>query len=137
MSAEIQFDKPAVGAIVRVKVRSRSHYYYRTADWTEEEYEGTVLPAAKWTRDTAFVLATPQFDRMPVRDIPLHDVVDLQYLNGAAATKSTVSSDVQTWSVAGSKGSNYTVTRQAGKYSCTCAGFGFRRHCKHVDSVKS
>jgi hypothetical protein len=39
------------------------------------------------------------------------------------------------WTVAGSNGKNYTVTREAGggmNYQCTCPGFTFRGSCKHV-----
>jgi hypothetical protein len=29
----------------------------------------------------------------------------------------------------------YTITKhRSGKLSCTCAGYGFRRKCKHIDS---
>lgn len=34
------------------------------------------------------------------------------------------------------KGS-YVVKLQNGMWSCTCASFGFRRKCKHIDQVKS
>ena len=34
--------------------------------------------------------------------------------------------------VAGSKGNEYTVTEDSGKWSCTCPGFTFRGSCKHI-----
>jgi hypothetical protein len=40
-----------------------------------------------------------------------------------------------TWTVAGSNGKTYTVTREAGgglNYACTCPGFTYRGSCKHV-----
>jgi hypothetical protein len=37
--------------------------------------------------------------------------------------------------VRGSKGNSYTVVKEKGKKSCTCPGFGFRRTCKHIESV--
>jgi len=40
-----------------------------------------------------------------------------------------------TWEVVGSKGKSYTV-RFDGRWSCTCAGFKFRRECKHTATKK-
>ena len=40
------------------------------------------------------------------------------------------------WTVAGSKGAQYTVSRHAGAWSCTCVGFGWRRKCRHVTATK-
>ncbi len=40
--------------------------------------------------------------------------------------------EVQTWSVQGSKGNTYTVTYDGHVWGCTCAGFGWRRKCRHV-----
>jgi hypothetical protein len=42
----------------------------------------------------------------------------------------------ETWTVAGSKGNQYTVSLSAGQWSCTCPGHGFRNHCRHVDEMK-
>jgi hypothetical protein len=42
----------------------------------------------------------------------------------------------RSWQVEGSKGAAYTVTEHLGKWTCTCAGFGFRSKCRHIDSVK-
>ena len=41
------------------------------------------------------------------------------------------------WTVQGSKGNQYFVNRSAGHWSCTCPGFGFRRHCRHVDELQT
>ena len=41
------------------------------------------------------------------------------------------------WKVNGSKGDSYTVTNVNGQWNCTCTGFGFRRKCKHIDSIKN
>ena len=41
----------------------------------------------------------------------------------------------KTWQV---KGSNtYTVKLSDGMYSCTCAGYGFRRKCRHIEEIKN
>lgn len=43
----------------------------------------------------------------------------------------------KTWEVQNSKGSgHYTVTLRDRSWSCTCAGFGFRRQCKHITIIQ-
>ena len=43
----------------------------------------------------------------------------------------------QTWSVTGSRGDVYTVSEIQGRWNCTCAGFGFRNRCRHLDEIRS
>lgn len=43
----------------------------------------------------------------------------------------------QTWTVAGSKGDQYIVSLSAGSWTCSCPGYGFRGHCRHVDQLKA
>jgi hypothetical protein len=38
----------------------------------------------------------------------------------------------RSWTVAGSKGAEYTVTELNGQVSCTCPGHKFRGTCKHT-----
>ena len=40
------------------------------------------------------------------------------------------------WEVQGSKGDVYKVSEHAGEFACTCSGFKFRTHCKHVESIR-
>lgn len=40
------------------------------------------------------------------------------------------------WTVAGSKGSIYTVTENNGLWTCTCSGFKFRNQCRHVTELQ-
>ena len=44
--------------------------------------------------------------------------------------------EVLTYDVIGSKGNTYTVTNDRGNWTCTCAGFGFRRKCRHITEIK-
>ena len=46
------------------------------------------------------------------------------------------SPDVRTYEVQGSTGNTYTVTQDGDKWTCTCAGFGWRRKCRHITEVK-
>ena len=39
------------------------------------------------------------------------------------------------WTVAGSKGSKYTVTEIEGQWACTCSGFIFRGQCRHIVEI--
>ena len=43
----------------------------------------------------------------------------------------------QIWKVNGSKGDEYTVSLTGGRWSCTCAGHGFRSRCRHVDELRA
>lgn len=45
------------------------------------------------------------------------------------------SSNANVTTVKGSKGNVYTVTEEDGKVTCTCPGYTYRGHCKHVDQV--
>ena len=41
------------------------------------------------------------------------------------------------YAVKSSKGDkNYNVKVVDGVFSCTCAGFGYRRNCSHIDKIK-
>ena len=42
-----------------------------------------------------------------------------------------------TWSVSGSRGDNYTVSKENQTWTCTCSGFTFRGRCKHIEQIKS
>lgn len=39
------------------------------------------------------------------------------------------------WEVQGSKGNTYIVERVDGVLQCSCPGFGFRGHCRHVEEI--
>jgi len=43
----------------------------------------------------------------------------------------------RTWQVAGSKGSEYTVSLELGTWSCSCSGFKFRGKCRHVEEISN
>lgn len=39
------------------------------------------------------------------------------------------------WTVAGSNGNKYTVTKVGDVFKCSCPGYGFRRKCKHSKKI--
>jgi uncharacterized Zn finger protein len=46
---------------------------------------------------------------------------------------------VEVFTVNGSKGKVYTITKDKNKYSCTCTAYGFGRgrDCKHILELKN
>jgi hypothetical protein len=40
-----------------------------------------------------------------------------------------------TWTVTGSKGDKYTVTKEDNGFTCSCTGFQFRGKCKHIEQI--
>ncbi len=47
----------------------------------------------------------------------------------------TFKNNVQ-FDITSSSGSSYKVTMQDARWSCTCAGFGFRKRCRHLEEAK-
>jgi hypothetical protein len=46
--------------------------------------------------------------------------------------------EIKAFNVLSSNGkSSYEVKYENGQWSCECAGFGFRRKCKHIETAKS
>jgi len=131
-----QYVKPILGARIKVVAKYRNTFIYRTNDWFEETYVGTVLPNHKLTPANSFVLNTPEDVNTKIREIDMGFVQTLDYLDGQVAKKESITSDTQVFLIAGSKGSQYAVTRQGKKYTCTCSGFQFRKNCKHIEEVK-
>ena len=41
------------------------------------------------------------------------------------------------WEVKGSKGDTYLVEYKGAQWKCDCLGFGWRRSCKHIDTIKN
>lgn len=94
---------------------------------------GVVVPTPAWMGDNVSVAdsSTGRVSYLnPQRIISI---------NNKAVTKPALPAKDQTWTVSSSKGKDsYVVRREAsnGRYSCTCAGFQFRRNCRHIDDVR-
>ena len=134
------YDRPEVGKSVTV-----------TTDWSDVVetstptvrivygkgvHTGTVLKNNDWNDPASFNITTgrPEF---PVANIPLHRVIDIQYVDGTeAAIVDDVDDDSETWSMSGSKGNEYVVTRRGDTWSCECVGWQYRSQCKHVNACK-
>ena len=62
---------------------------------------------------------------------------DVRWTCAYKPDKDPVDAREQIFEVEGSKGNKYTVKQaKNGLWNCTCAGFGFRRKCKHVTNCK-
>jgi len=71
-------------------------------------------------------------------DLPRYMVVKAR----ERAQRSPEDEDIESWSVIGSKGDEYTVTKSVSGsrqifFSCTCAGYGWRGKCKHIEGIKN
>ncbi len=126
-----RFTKPAVGSRIMVTTRYPNRYYFRTSEWADRVYVGTVIADEKWTPDTSFQLFTG-INSFPVSTISLEFVHELKYADGTEAKKESVEA-ANSWVVKGSKGEDYIVTKRNGKCRCTCPGFTFRHKCKHTE----
>jgi hypothetical protein len=124
-----------VGNTVTVKVRNplyhaRDRYAngYNGPEFTE--YTGTVVHE-KWYGDDKIGLTT-DVRGYPVRVLSRHNIVEV---SGAKFEYVPVKSARETITVQGSKGNTYIVTKENGKATCTCPGYGFRKTCKHTQEI--
>lgn len=137
------FAKPEVGKTVTVRTDWKDHVATSTPIVQIKSRfhttTGKVLPSESYDDPETFRITTgkPYF---PVAVISLPRVVELDYIDGSKAStkaKQSPQPEAETWNVEGSKGNTYVVTRKGEQWSCTCAGFGFRRYCKHMNAKKA
>ena len=131
----IQYTAPTIGSAVKVTTRFKEQYYKATSEYTDVVLEGVVLPNNKLARPNSFTLRV-KCPNVPIREIGLDHVINLEYVDGTKATKEEVDISVKTHTVTGSNGNTYVVTKEGTKKSCTCSGFQFRHTCKHLDMLK-
>jgi hypothetical protein len=90
-------------------------------------FEGEVLPSYKWLTDREFCLSGDE--NMPIRVINLAQVSKILFKSGGSKT---VNVGTKTYTIVGSKGDKYLVTRSPQGWACTCKGFEFRKSCRHI-----
>lgn len=104
--------------------------------------EGTIIRSDAEVDDPDTFRILVQRAYHPETVIPRHRVMKLEVLEGpgevqkADPTPRRDTQEVRVWSVKGSKGDNYTVSRKGNIWTCTCQGFEFRKTCKHVNQIK-
>lgn len=134
------FARPEVGKTVTVTTDWSDHYavfcdYVRIARG-KKTYTGTVIENTHFDDPASFRLST-DLPHFPVRVIPLTRVVELAYSDGVEVQNvESELPDAEEWTVAGSKGKSYTVTRKGSVWHCECMGWQFRQQCKHVNAKK-
>ena len=95
-------------------------------------FEGEVLPSFRWLTDREFCLTGDE--AMPIRVINLGRVSKITFKSGSSKT---VNTSVKTFTIKGSKGDKYLVTRAPTGWTCTCKGFEFRKSCRHITEAQS
>lgn len=116
--------------------------FLEVTEWTDTQYncnhvywmddaKNKAYAYAPWGNPNAaktFNTPMPIDTRGRKFEIVRHDIY------GWAAVEQEVTTN-PTWTIAGSKGSNYIVEKDGSVYTCTCAGFKFRGACRHIEEV--
>ena len=68
----------------------------------------------------------------PIRRLRRKDIVSV---NDTAVDYAPIKSERVEVVVKGSKGDTYIVTKENGKSTCTCAGYSYRKSCRHSQEV--
>ena len=121
---------PEVGSEVRVRVHNPMARGQIPPGPETTEYLGRVLDPYKWLTDREFCMTGDA--AWPTRVINLGLVRDIEFISGQGRE---VRVDTQTWQVKGSRDNKYTVTCTATRWTCTCAGFQFRKKCRHITEI--
>lgn len=128
-------DMLTVGNEVTIKVENvlwpvRDRYASGVAGPEFNTYTGTIM-REKWfdADEIGITTGNPEF---PFRRIRRSRIVAV---NEKAVDYTPIKSERVEIIVQGSKGNTYVVTKENGKASCTCAGFQFRKTCKHSQEV--
>lgn len=118
----------------RIRVRNamfevRERYFFHVPEF--EEFEGDIVPNPSWVANDCITMTSGN-SIVPFRIIRKDSIV------GNVETKKSLTSDVETRIITSSDGKgSYTVVRNKNHWTCTCAGFGFRRSCKHITEAKN
>jgi hypothetical protein len=91
-----------------------------------------VIPRYTWAEADTICLHT-DCDNVPNRVISISKILSAQTLGSGAVAETP---QIPTWTVAGSRGSVYTVRMQDKRLTCSCPGYQFRGHCRHVEQIR-
>lgn len=123
---------PSVNSVVKVRVKFTQGPMMIPPQPSHILFEGTVLPSYRWLNDREFCLSGDK--DWPIRVMNMDMIENIDLVSGEFKE---VNTDVKTFTVDGSKGSKYVVTRNKQGWKCTCPGFGFRGQCKHISEFKN
>ena len=114
----------------KVPYRQPNHVYLLSGD--------RLLAMSKWGKGRPEYFANPnRIDRRGRKFVELTKNPWKFDLSIAVESEVEQRPEGQTWTVIGSKGNQYTVSWDSGRWSCTCPGHGFRGRCRHVDEVSA
>jgi len=91
------------------------------------EFDGSIVLSPKYDPPNSIRMSTG------IRDFPFR-VIQKNRIKSINGKKSVFVEQVESFKlVKGSRGDTYKVTMLNGAgYSCTCPGFQFKKHCKHL-----
>lgn len=119
---------PTVGTIVTVTTEWHMPNFW--SDIQYNEITGEVIKSPNWLTAQQFAVANENHPS-GFSVIDLSHVVDIRDADGREY-EFTTDPGIKVWTVKGSKGNEYTVKSENGQYSCTCPGFMYRKHCRHI-----
>lgn len=124
-----------VGETVTIKVRNalydvRHRYANGWVGPEFREYTGIVVHEPWFAEDE--IAITSDTPGVKLRRISKTRIVEV---SGAKLDYVPAANKREVITVQGSKGQTYIVTKENGKASCTCTGYGFRKTCKHVQEM--
>jgi hypothetical protein len=111
-----------------VPYRQPNHVYLMSGD--------RALAYSRWGKDQPEYFSQPQ--RIDRRGRKFIDVKNNPWkFDLTVRTEPVEQPKGQVWRVSGSKGNEYVVSLDGGRWSCTCPGHGFRGRCRHVDELSA
>lgn len=119
---------------ITVRTRLYQPSYHRTDAYLEHEITGEQLNNVKWLTPDEIAVSNPQHPN-GFSIIHKRNILWIRDSEGKQATVK-IDSDYQQWTVKGSKGNEYLVIRQKGKFQCSCLGFTYRGSCKHISDLQ-
>ena len=119
---------------VTVRTRLYQPSFHRADSYCEHEITGEQLDNIKWLKPDEIAISNPAH---PNKFSILHkkNILWIRDNNGKKATVK-IDPEYRQWTVKGSKGNEYLVIRQKGKFQCSCLGFTYRGSCKHISDLQ-
>lgn len=130
------FSKPSCGT--KVKLIIKKHLpVIGGQNWIE--VSGTAIPSEDWDSPYSFRLKTKNYRWADVLIIDVRSLIDIKFIGEnnkveKIKVKEVSNKDIKI-QIKGSKGNFYTVQKIGNHYICTCVGFGYRKHCKHINEA--
>ena len=126
---------PKVGSIIKVTTRYPEINIFAKSKIRENVTAGVVVENDKLTPVGSFSITTGRKE-YPVAIIAIRNVYKIEEA-GKTLKASIKKAAPKVWKVKSSNGKEtYTVTNNAGSWSCTCVGFQYHRRCKHIVAKK-